>query len=172
MRLQITVGKSLYQIEMDRSGDSYQVTVNGKPFQVKAIAGGFAIGGTTHAVKVTSREGEEVQAEVDGKLVDALILDVAKAAPRKGEEAAAARAPAPSMKAGQTSLLAPMPGKIVKVLVAVGQVVKVGDPLLVLEAMKMQNEIPAPMAAVVREIRAREGQSVLASDVLLVLEAA
>jgi len=50
--------------------------------------------------------------------------------------------------------------------------VKVGQPLLVLEAMKMQNEIPAPMAGVVREVRAREGQSVLASDVLLVLEAA
>ena len=172
MRLQITVGKDLYQIEMDRSGESYQVTVNGRPFQVKAVAGGFAIGGTTHAVKVTRREGEAVQAEVDGKLVDALILDVAKAAPKRAEAAPTAPAAAPSAKAGQTTLLAPMPGKIVKVLVAVGQAVKVGQPLLVLEAMKMQNEIPAPMAGVVREVRAREGQSVLASDVLLVLEAA
>jgi len=171
VRLQITVGKDLYQLEVDRSEDGFRVTVNGKPFDVKPAAGGFSVGGKVHAVEVKGREGQAVKAVLDGKPVEALILDVAKAEPRKAEDAAARPAPV-ALRTGQSTLVAPMPGKIVKVLVAVGQTVKAGDPACVLEAMKMQNEIPCPGAGVVREVRVKEGQSVMASDVLLVLEAA
>ena len=172
MRLQVTVGKDLYQLEVERAGDAFQVTVNGKPFQVRAVSGGFSVGGRTHAVAVKGREGPAWRAEVDGRPVEARVIDVAKAEARKAEGASPARPAAASVKAGQTTLVAPMPGKIVKVLVSVGQRVKAGDPACVLEAMKMQNEIPSPAAGVVREVRVKEGQSVMASDVLVVLEAA
>ncbi len=171
MRLQVTVGKDLYQIEVDRSGDGFRVTVNGRPFDVSPAAGGFSVGGKTHAVEVRSREGQAFRAVLDGKPVEALILDVAKAEPRKAEGPAAWPA-GPALKAGESTVVAPMPGKIVKVLVSVGQAVKAGQPACILEAMKMQNEVPVPAAGVVREVRVKEGQSVMASDVLVVLEGA
>jgi len=63
----------------------------------------------------------------------------------------------------------PMPGRIVRVAVKPGDRVARNTPLAVLEAMKMQSEIPAPTAGVVKEVRVSEGQLVLASDVLVVL---
>jgi pyruvate carboxylase subunit B len=63
-----------------------------------------------------------------------------------------------------------MPGRIVRVAVKPGDRVARHAPLAVLEAMKMQNEIPAPVAGRVREVRVKVGQGVLVSDVLVVLE--
>jgi biotin carboxyl carrier protein len=69
---------------------------------------------------------------------------------------------------GRQQLLAPMPGKIVRVLVAAGQQVKTGQGLLVIEAMKMQNEIRSPKSGTVEKL-AREGQTVNAGEVLAVV---
>jgi biotin carboxyl carrier protein len=69
---------------------------------------------------------------------------------------------------GRQQLVAPMPGKIVRVLSAVGQSVKAGQGLLVIEAMKMQNEIRAPKSGIVEKL-AREGQTVNAGEVLAVV---
>ena len=88
------------------------------------------------------------------------------AAPVPAPSAAAAPAPTP---AGASVVEAPMPGKILKISVAVGASVSSGDVLLILEAMKMENEISAPAGGTVREIRAREGDSVNTGDVLIVL---
>ncbi|WP_338009583.1 MULTISPECIES: biotin/lipoyl-containing protein [Aminobacterium] len=62
-----------------------------------------------------------------------------------------------------------MPGKILRVSVSVGTAVNAGDVLLILEAMKMENEISAPSAGTVKEVRAREGDSVNSGDALVVL---
>ncbi len=64
----------------------------------------------------------------------------------------------------------PMPGRIVKVAVAAGDAVKRGQTIAVLEAMKMQNEIPAPSEAVVRSVGVREGESIPGDRVIAVLE--
>ena len=83
---------------------------------------------------------------------------------------AATPAPAPApAPAGASVVEAPMPGKILKISVAVGASVASGDVLLILEAMKMENEISAPVSGTIREIRAREGDSVNTGDVLVVL---
>ena len=71
--------------------------------------------------------------------------------------------------AGQV-LKAPMPGKVVHIEVALGQTVVPGDGLVVLEAMKMENEFRATAAGAVKEIRVQVGQAVNAGDVLLVIE--
>jgi glutaconyl-CoA decarboxylase len=63
-----------------------------------------------------------------------------------------------------------MPGKIVSVRVKVGSSVKVGDTLLTLEAMKMENAIVALKAGRIRELRVREGASVNQGDVLVIIE--
>jgi len=65
---------------------------------------------------------------------------------------------------------APMPGKIVRLLVAEGDSVAAGQGLLVMEAMKMQNEMKAPKAGRVVSLTAREGATVAAGDVLAAIE--
>ena len=69
---------------------------------------------------------------------------------------------------GRQQLIAPMPGKIVRVLVVVGEKVNAGQGLLVIEAMKMQNEIRSPKAGSVERL-AREGQTVNAGEILAVV---
>jgi biotin carboxyl carrier protein len=71
---------------------------------------------------------------------------------------------------GDGRVLAPMPGRVVKVLVAPGARVEARQGVVVVEAMKMENELRAPKAGVVREVRAVEGTSVEAQAVLVVIE--
>lgn len=92
------------------------------------------------------------------------------AAPAPAKPAAAAAAPkAVSVGAGDTPVNAPMPGKIVKLVAAEGQAVKKGDVLLILEAMKMQNEISAPADGTVKAFSVAAGQNVKPGDVLVVI---
>ena len=71
---------------------------------------------------------------------------------------------------GQVTIVAPMPGRVVRVLVAVGDPVDVRQPVVVVEAMKMENELRAPRAGHVREIAVAPGTSVEAGRVLAVIE--
>jgi biotin carboxyl carrier protein len=71
---------------------------------------------------------------------------------------------------GPQSITAPMPGRVIRVLVQSGQEVAAGDGLIVVEAMKMQNEMKAPRAGRVAAIKTVAGATVSAGDVLLVIE--
>lgn len=67
------------------------------------------------------------------------------------------------------NVIAPMPGTVLQVLVNIGETVKKGQVLLVLEAMKMENDIMAPADGVVKELNATKGVSVNAGDILVIL---
>lgn len=95
--------------------------------------------------------------------------------------AAPAQAPAPAsapaapkkevtVSAGQEVIEAPMPGNILKVLVSQGQEIKAGDTLLILEAMKMENEILAPRDGKVASVGAKAGDTVNTGDKLVVID--
>jgi len=71
---------------------------------------------------------------------------------------------------GPKKLLAPMPGKVVRVLVSQGAEVEAGTGVLVVEAMKMQNEVKSPKKGTVQKILAAEGAAVNAGDVLAIVE--
>lgn len=71
---------------------------------------------------------------------------------------------------GRKSISAPMPGKVVRMLVRAGDAVEGGQGLVVVEAMKMQNEMKAPRAGRVAEVRVQDGDTVAAGDTLVVLE--
>ena len=73
---------------------------------------------------------------------------------------------------GDGRIEAPMPGNIVSVAVAEGDTVEAGDPVIVLESMKMQNEITAPIAGVVRKLGCSAGQQVSFGEILAVIEPA
>ena len=90
--------------------------------------------------------------------------------------AAPAAAPAPAPKkeaaaapAGSITVEAPMPGKVLSVNVKAGDKVEAGDVLLILEAMKMQNEIMAPEDGTVSDVRVSAGDTVATGDVMVVL---
>jgi len=70
---------------------------------------------------------------------------------------------------GVQTIAAPMPGKVVRVLIAPGQTVEAGQGLIVVEAMKMQNELKAPRAGRVLTVPAKEGSTVDAADVLVTI---
>ena len=117
---------------------------------------------------------------VNGTAYDVEVNEVKAAAPAAAPKAApaaapkAAPAPAPAaaaapVPAGAETVKAPMPGKILSVAVSAGQAVKKGETLLILEAMKMQNEIAAPHDAVVSEVRVSANQTVSTGDDMVVL---
>ena len=91
-----------------------------------------------------------------------------KAAPAPAAAAAPA-APAAPASAGAIEVKAPMPGNILDVKVKVGDTVKAGTVLCVLEAMKMENEIPAPKDGKVAQVVVTKGATVGAGDTLVVL---
>ena len=72
--------------------------------------------------------------------------------------------------AGQNAVKTQMPGRIVRILVGVGDVVEEGDPLIVVEAMKMENELKATSAGTVSKICVAEGEQVQARTTLIELE--
>ena len=76
----------------------------------------------------------------------------------------------PTVRDGRIELTTPMPGKVVQLLVSPGDPVEVHQGILIVEAMKMQNEVQAPRAGRVVEIRATSGQTVPAGFVLAILE--
>lgn len=110
---------------------------------------------------------------VNGTSYEVLVEEISgAAAPAAAPAPAPAAAPAPvaAAPAGGTVIKAPMPGNILSVNVAVGASVNKGDVLVVLEAMKMENEIMAPNAGRVTAVNAAQGATVNSGDVLVVLE--
>lgn len=110
--------------------------------------------------------------EITLEVVDAADVKPAApapaAAPAPVSEAAPAPAAAPAAAGGET-VVAPMPGTILSVNVANGAAVKKGDVLLVLEAMKMENEITAPCDGTISSVPATKGATVNTGDVLCVI---
>ena len=121
---------------------NYRVTVNGVAYDVVV---------------------EELNGSAAPAPVAAAPVSAPKAAP------APAVAPKASGNAGAIAVKAPMPGNLIKVNVKVGDAVKKGDVLCVLEAMKMENDIMAPADGVVASVEAAKGASVATDAVLVTL---
>jgi biotin carboxyl carrier protein len=130
------------------------------------------IGGKTYQVEIKSLTADNAKVMVDGKEVQVDInvpqdtprapRPVAKKSPAPAKSAAPRAAPASSK-----SLLSLMPGVVIKVLVKEGQQVAAGDVLLVLEAMKMENEIRSDRSGTIGNIDVTPGQQVQTGDALV-----
>ena len=130
----------------------YKVTLNNRVYEVEVEAG-----------KAMLLDEYEVAAPAAPAPVAAAPVAAPAAAP------VAATPAAPAAVAAGEAVTAPMPGTILKVNVAQGQAVKEGELLVVLEAMKMENEIFAPKAGSVAQVVVSKGSSVNTGDVLVVI---
>ena len=130
----------------------YKVTLNGRTYEVEVEAGKAMLLDEYEAIVPTAAP---VAAPV--------------AAPAPVAVPAAAPAPAAAAPVAGDAVTAPMPGNILKVNVTPGQAVKEGDVLVVLEAMKMENEILAPKACTVKQVLVSKGSTVDTGATLVVL---
>ena len=127
----------------------------------------ITVNGTTYEV-VVEEVGGVASAPVAAPVFTAPAAPAA--APAAPAATAATAAPkAASVGAGTNKITSPMPGTILDVKVSVGQSVKKGDVICVLEAMKMENDIPAPCDGVIASVNVQKGASVAANDVLATL---
>lgn len=129
----------------------YEVTINNKKYEVEVERGQAAILST-----------KEVTAPVMQPQAVAAPVPAAQAAP------VAQAAPAVNIGAGE-AITAPMPGNILDIKVSSGSQVKKGDILIILEAMKMENEITAPKDGVI-QIQTAKGSTVNTGDLLAVIQ--
>lgn len=144
----------------------------------------FKINGTEYNVDVNDVEGNEIKLDVNGTpynvVVDKEMKPQRKAptviASRKAPQVSAAAGevqrstPAPAAGSGAGNKVAtPLPGTILDVFVNVGDKVTAGQRVVLLEAMKMENNIESDVAGTVTEVKVRKGDSVLEGDVLVVI---
>lgn len=142
----------------------------------------FKINGNEYNVEINAVEGQEMSMQVNGTHYNVTVeTELEKkpviARPASKPQVAAApsgtvqRAAAPkAAAAGGEKVTSPLPGTILDVLVNVGDQVKDGQCVVLLEAMKMENNIEAPRAGVIKSVNVRKGDSVLEGDVLVVIE--
>ena len=139
----------------------------------------YIINGNEYTVNIENIEGNQANVKVNGKAYDVEIVgkeikSVAPAAKPAAPAAPAAKpaaAPQPAAVAtGEgTPFKAPLPGTIVDIKVAAGQQVAVGDVVLVLEAMKMENEITAEKAGTITSIAVNKGDTVMEGTTLFTI---
>lgn len=124
---------------------------------------------------VVNLNGKNYEVEVTEQEAVITNVSTAAAAPVQAPvaaPAAPAAAPAPAAQAVSaegTTIPSPMPGSIINVNVSVGQAVKAGDVLMILEAMKMENDISAPCDGTVKQILVSKGSTVNTDDILIVI---
>ena len=139
----------------------------------------FKINGAEYKCAVEEIEAGKTNVTVNGKVYE-VETEAPKAAPvaakptpaPKSASPAAPKAEAPKTAApvaGGIQVKSPLPGSVIKVLVAEGQAVKKGDTLLTLESMKMENAIMAEQDGTVKQIAVTPGQNVMQDDLLIVL---
>lgn len=116
--------------------------------------------------------------EVEVEHGEAMIVDeyaayapapAAPAAAAPAPAAAPSAAPAPAAVAAGTPVTSPLPGNILNIKVSMGQTVKAGELLIIIEAMKMENEVTAPCDGVVKQIPVSKGAVVATGDTLMVI---
>ncbi|NLM12350.1 MAG: biotin/lipoyl-binding protein [Epulopiscium sp.] len=124
------------------------------------------VNGNTYEVEVEELQGGQAAAPVAAPVTASAPAPSAPAAPKAAPQKAAASAPATSVPAGATKVTSPMPGTILDIKVNVGDTVKEGDTIAILEAMKMENEIVATASGKIASINTSKGASVNTGDLI------
>jgi biotin carboxyl carrier protein len=162
MLLDATVASKTTRVEVREKDGRYKVTIGDKTIELDVLRTGpndlsILVDGLSHDVSL------EKKADGYGVMVRGDRFDV------ELKEAVKGVASAKPAASGPFKLTAPMPGKIVKLLVNPGDTIEGGAGVLVMEAMKMENELKASRGGVVQEIKVKEGQAVETGALLAVI---
>ena len=168
MKLTAEIGGERHELDFKQEGSRVTAEIDGRVYELEMNAprpGVYLLlaGGRVYECRVnhtgTNRETAEVAI---GR--DTYAVTLADPKRLRGAQASGAHAH------GTSEIVAPMPGKVVRVLVETGTEVEAGTGVVVVEAMKMQNEMKSPKAGKVTAVNVREGATVNAGDVLAVVE--
>ena len=165
MLCEVTIDGKPYRLDLKKVAGRWLCHLDGREIQMDAVAArrdvlSILIDGKAYEVK-RERTAADLHLWVGSARYAAELRDLRSLQSRQ-------RAGGPSK--GPQKLLAPMPGKVVRVLLAEGSPVEAGQGILVVEAMKMQNEIKSPKKGIVQKLAAGEGSAVNAGDVLAIVE--
>jgi len=164
MTYDVTIDGKHYRLELNRADGRWSCRLDGREVEVDAVLArpdvlSLRIGNQAYEVKCERVSGElhlwvgsvRYAAEVrDPRSLRGRARDIDDRGPKK--------------------LTAPMPGKVVRILVSAGSAVEAGAGVLVVEAMKMQNEIKSPKKGTIQKVLVSEGAAVNAGDVLAIVE--
>jgi biotin carboxyl carrier protein len=166
MKLQAEIGGEKHDIEFTRDGDQVAATVGGRAYTLEASEPESNVFLLKNDHKVTEaavsgQAGKPFQVRIGSNEYDVKIFDCKRLRGlATGEDSGD----------GTSEIKTAMPGKVVRIIAPVGTVVQKGDGVIVVEAMKMQNEMKAPHDGVVRDVRVSEGENVNGGDILAVIE--
>jgi len=162
MKFEVCIDSRACTVELIRDSDRWQISIDGRAVNADAVEiapGIFSIllNGKSYEVRVTPSPAGTLTLQTAHQEFVAEVID-----PRawRGRRHGTLEAE------GRQQILAPMPGKIIRVLVQTGEKVEAGQGLLVVEAMKMQNEIRSPKSGTVERLLVKEGQPVNAGEIL------
>lgn len=168
MKLQAHVGEQQFDVIIEQHGERVVATVAGRTYELELQDHGGTGSVLLHGTKVfantvtnNAEQSNEFAVQLRGKNFEVAIVDPKRL--RSGQAAG-------GTDHGAAKVVAAMPGKVVRVLVEVGAEVAMGDGIVVVEAMKMQNEMKSPKAGTVVTLNAASGVTVNAGDVLAVIE--
>jgi biotin carboxyl carrier protein len=161
----VTIDGKNYRVELERAESSWRCRLDGREIEMDAVLArrdvlSVLIGGKAYEIK-REHTATDTHMWVGSVRYVAELRDPRSLRGRRG---------AGTDEKGPKKLLAPMPGKVVRVLVGEGKEVEAGQSIMVVEAMKMQNEIKSPKKGTVQKIVATEGANVNAGDVLAIVE--
>src|SRR6202171_5552183 len=165
MKCEVVLNGTRRIVEIEREAKRWRISLDGEIIDADAIEiapniFSILLNGNSHEVRITPTSSGALTLQTGHQELTAQVSD-----PRawRGRRHGALEAE------GRQQILAPMPGKIVRVRVQEGEKVEAGQGLLVVEAMKMQNEIRSPKNGTVERLLAEEGQTVTAGKLLAVV---
>jgi biotin carboxyl carrier protein len=182
VKFEVETGERRRTIDVRRSGNGWTVTVDGRPmwadlarvddrWSMLVRRGDPDAESDFHSADSNGRRGASYEISIEPRgqgrqivHVDGHVVPVTVLAPGKSRSAARGLE-----STGPIAIVAPMPGRVVRVLVAPGEPVTARQGLVVVEAMKMENELRAPRDGTVADVRVREGAPVEANVVLVVI---
>jgi biotin carboxyl carrier protein len=168
MKIHAEISGKTHQVEIKREDRKVFATVDDRRYELEVSEPEPGVFLFKHegriyeaVVPASAKDGEATHVRIGTEEIDVTLIDPKRL---RGAGTGAEHAD------GLTEIKTAMPGKVVRVLLQPGASVEKGDSVLVVEAMKMQNELKAPKAGTVKEIRVEEGAAVAAGDILATIE--
>ncbi len=159
----IRIDEKEFKCEVEKKGNVYKIALNGKEIPVEIASTGkdsltLIIDNKPYQIYLQQDNQLTINAETYSyEVIDEKVAQILKAGPETAHKKEAV-------------VTAPMPGLVIEVEVKEGDMVKKGQGLLIVEAMKMQNEMKAPRDGVVKKVMVQKGQTVNSRDTLIVIE--